>query len=241
MLRKVFVAILIALVASGEADAQARGRAAVQLRELAKAADTPERRTSKLAELDVWLRRLPGSYRVRGMVTNNMFDYCAGRPPRTCYFPPAPPPLPIEGKADCVQIGAGPGVHCIFDVSWEVPAPPVWQLVWDPWLVPGVMLFGLNIDTPGIRYLEVNHRSIAEDGELGELKGDEVTFRYKYLPHVRNASSGSGRRSCPGCRTMRITAPEDGDSVRLSVKVDGGSVAVNYDFKLERVVGEATP
>lgn len=88
----------VTLLAFGEVNAQVRGEPATKLRN--EAVDPANSRAAKLAELDDWLRRLQGHYRVSR----------DGRP---------------VGLQDCVGIGDGPGVHCMIGPApnSEIEAP----------------------------------------------------------------------------------------------------------------------
>jgi hypothetical protein len=79
-----------ALLACGEASAQARGKPV----ESRQGVDTePEmQRVTALLELDSWLRRLAGKFRISTSTR-------------------------IIGEANCGVIGVGPGVHCIFRIT----------------------------------------------------------------------------------------------------------------------------
>lgn len=237
---------------SGAAHAQARGAGALEQRDIARAKvrarvqleSTPEMRATKLADLNAWLKRLQGQFRVTGEIWNTIYMQCsptggeAGI--RKCYGPPVAPPQSFKGVADCVSIGSGPGTHCLFNAGWNVPAPPYLQIIWDPWLDPGIMLFGLDPDALGIRYLQVNYWSIAEESVLGKLEGDRVLFKFRSFPYSRSEYTALTNRRpfCPGCRrTTQITASPDGNTIRMSVTADNGDLlAVYYDFKLERLL-----
>lgn len=238
------VAVLLgcaALCGSAESPAQARGPSVsgVQGRAQARARPelAPEIREKKRSELEAWLRRLTGSFRVTGAITNTAYNRCEGRLPGTCFSPPVPPPVGIKGVADCASVGTGPGVHCLFKVTWDVPRPPFVQLIWDPWLDPGTMLIGLDAADLTIRYLQVDYWGIAEHSVDGELKGDEVTFRFGSFPYSRSRDTLLTNRQpfCSGCsRIVRIAAPSDRDIIRMSVEAAAWDLVVSYNFTLAR-------
>src|SRR5512147_1103009 len=81
------------------------------------------------ADMDVWLRRLVGSYKLDGSA--NAFacpSACSG----------------VKGKVDCTAIGTGPGVQCIMNATWQ----EYWSMTGQPTLIdyldPSMMLFGLD-------------------------------------------------------------------------------------------------
>jgi hypothetical protein len=137
----------LAIHPCSEVNAQGRGPSATELRaRFPPAEDTPETRASKRAELANWLSRLEGRFRVTGLITNTSEDLCEKSKRRfsgiNCRNEPPPPSMYIRGLADCAVIGTGPGVHCMFSASWDdPPPPPTQQILRDPWLLPGVMLF----------------------------------------------------------------------------------------------------
>lgn len=52
-------------------------------------------------EMGAWLMRLTGHYTVEGMGTFIAVE-----------------PFKVEGSVNCVPVGAGPGIHCIFNICW---------------------------------------------------------------------------------------------------------------------------
>jgi hypothetical protein len=240
-----------ALLISAEANAQARGANALEQRDSARLTtqirtqleNTPEARAQRLTDLKSWLRRLSGQFRVTGEIWDTIYMRCAtdggDSSFKKCFGPPVAPPQSFKGVADCVSIGSGPGTHCLFNVGWNAPRPPFAQIVWDPWLDPGIMLFGLDPDALGIRYLQVDYWSIAEESVLGKLENDRVMFKFRSFPYSRSeyTSLTSRRPFCPGCkRTVEISASPDGRTIKMSVTADSGDLlVVYYDFKLERL------
>lgn len=98
-----------------------------------------------------------------------------------------------EVVTDCVVIGTGPGVHCVRGGVLDE--------------APTMILYGLDPDLPGIRYLQVNGRSLAE-GDVGKLSGDTVIFSSVQCP------TSVDRRAVvfvPNCeQQIRIYAPPGG-------------------------------
>jgi len=96
-----------------------------------------------------WLRRLVGSYRLEGAIAD------AG----------------IKGKADCIAIGTGPGVHCIFNAIWQEKWNPMTgePILVDP-LDPSMFLFGMDPSKSTLSVLMVIDKGIASGGP-GTVKG----------------------------------------------------------------------
>jgi len=95
-----------------------------------------------------WLRRLVGSYKLDGAIGD----------------------VGIKGKADCVAIGTGPGVQCIFNAIWQEK----WDQMGRPILVdpldPSMFLFGMDPSKATLNMLMVIDKGIASGG-IGTLKG----------------------------------------------------------------------
>lgn len=107
--------------------------------------DPPPSREQKLTGLDAWLRRMPGRYRVVDIGNIAVSD---------------------GGVMDCIAIGEGTGVNCmsgagLFDRRHSAP--------------PTMSLYGIDPDSPGIRYLKVDEVSMAESN-LGVLSDDALRF-----------------------------------------------------------------
>jgi hypothetical protein len=66
-------------------------------------------RAAKLAELKIWIKRIPGRFRIAGQVSNLRSK---GK---------------IRGFADCASVGEGFGVQCIFNASWPVIDMPPYE------------------------------------------------------------------------------------------------------------------
>jgi hypothetical protein len=116
---------------------------------------------------DVWLRRLVGKYKFDGVATagGDCFNsqgatMCAG----------------IKGKGDCIAVGTGPGVQCIFNATWQ----DIWSPRGDPILIsfldPSMALFGLDPGYSAINMLLVNDKGLPRGG-LGFNKGNVATFK----------------------------------------------------------------
>ena len=186
-------------------NAQGRGPSARELRDRASVDDnSPAARAAKLAELEKWLARLAGRYRIEAHLRRGPAVSCGG-PITSCgdvqigrfileasgtqgtgIYAIAYAIYAIgreaTGIGDCVGIGTGSGVHCVFNVPWpafEETDPWGGYPIVLPWkdriLDPAVFLFGMDPDNSGIRYLAVDGQSIAEEA-WGYLKGDTIHF-----------------------------------------------------------------
>jgi hypothetical protein len=115
---------------------------------------------AKLAELDVWLRRLVGQFKYEGIKDPGLES--------------------ARGTGNCIGVGTGPGVQCMIYLSWP-------STHGDPGLAthePAMVLYGMDTNEAGIRSLQVNSKGIPE-GALGFLKGDMAVFK---LPRCVNES-----------------------------------------------------
>jgi hypothetical protein len=195
------------------------------------------------ADLDVWLRRLVGKYNVEGMV---QADVCGDLPPDPATadeveFPPEPLCQPIKGKGDCVGVGDGPGVQCMFNVTWQdmyrvavkegaVTTPPGGE----SYLDPAMALFGLDPRINAFSYLLVDHKSLPE-GDHGYIKGNRATFRTICVngPVVIRAA---GSRGAICYRTVRLDARPDANVVHWSMDIEileeGGDLKLYTRFEM---------
>ncbi len=146
------------LLACGVVHGQARGPSAEEVHEHGQKVGKEEvlddtARARKLAELNDWLHRLTGRFRIDGEVE----------------FPGGPPNGEgmqggrVRGIADCIGIGDGPGVHCMINATWPIfadPLPTTSDLL--NAMQPAVLTIGLNLDPPGIQSLLVTDDSITQ-------------------------------------------------------------------------------
>lgn len=116
---------------------------------------------TKLAELQTWIRRIPGRFRIEGRVE---------RP-----GPGGPVRGKVSGIADCAGVGEGAGVQCIFNAMWPVidsPDLPFAALMNGPiprpspsealrTFRPAVLALGLDPALSEVRALLVTDDSIA--------------------------------------------------------------------------------
>lgn len=127
-------------------------------------ADAPAR---KLAESEIWLRRLQGKYGVEGN-----------------YWTPAGS-SPVRGTADCFGVGSGPGVSCLISTEWKAPK----EAFKDPYLDGAlyqatrgvVLLFGIDPGTQRVRVTLMDFRAIGMSGLL-----DKDTVMFEGRPNFEN-------------------------------------------------------
>lgn len=118
-------------------------------------------------QIAAWLRQLVGRYRAEGMVWMPEFDELDLHPE------------PLRGGADCMAIGTGAGLHCIFDISWLdiFEAMGRYNLPGGiAYLSPAMMLVGLDPGHQGITFLLVDHKGLPEGG-AGSIAGQRATLR----------------------------------------------------------------
>jgi hypothetical protein len=181
--------------------------------ELSEVTISAEKPTRKVADLIPFLRRILGQYTIDGKV-----DLGGQGKPEERWT--------AVGTGNCVGFGVAPGVQCELKVKWpQIPGPngeAVMSGIMG--MEPMMILYGLEPDELGIRYLQVNNRGLAE-GTTGYMIDDTVTFK---TPCVNTA---------PGCvRVTRVTARSDSKVVdfQIDTEVDY-KVAARFNFKLRRV------
>jgi hypothetical protein len=167
---------------------------------------TPEliaaRREKLAADMADWLPRLVGRFRIDGVAD----------------FTGSGLEDPVEvasGKADCVAIGKGPGVHCLFHVSW-IPQWTPEGLPVDggvPFLAPAMKLFGLEPNAPLIHQLQLDTDGVAEL-ESTILKGNTVRWIYE----TRCESDTHADARCR--RITRFHASEGSSRVQLVIEFE---------------------
>jgi len=170
-----YVALLVCALTLASWNVLAQGHAAAtrKARE-----DSPKARAAKMAELDAWLRRLAGQFRVSVTPgTATIISPCGSNPADRPAFGTCTTPdrvntnfflSPTQGTADCRSIEPGPGVSCVLDfddTGSELPTA-----------APRVILLGMDPDEPGIRLMEVGRVNSAAWTAHGSLTGDTVTF-----------------------------------------------------------------
>lgn len=205
------------VLACGDASAQARGGAGAM--KYKEGTDPAVSRNAELMELDAWLRRLVGKFRISTSLQPNV------------------------GEAECVGIGGGSGVHCLFRFTSSRPGQ---------WSVQ-VFMFGLDLDAPGVRYLRLRSDGLAEAG-VAKLHSDAVLFSGD-CPIIQ-PPAGPGRHQVPlWCRQeLRIQARPEASAIRFrfrttqAIQSRGGdgrlrtsSMSFDMQYQLDRMATPAGP
>lgn len=184
-----------------------------RVEELSEVVVSGERPTRKLADVIPWLRRLLGQYTIEGYVDLGG----RGEPDEQRV---------VRGTGVCVGFGVAPGVQCEFNIRWpETRARGGGEILGGVSnLSPAMMLFGLEPDEVGLRYLQVDNRGLAE-GSRGGIIGDTAVFRTPCADLIE------------GCeRATRIITRSDSKLVELQVDTEiYYQVKVRYRFQLTRV------
>jgi hypothetical protein len=181
-----------------------------QLNEVTISAEKP---TRKVADLIPFLRRILGQYTIDGKV-----DLGGQGKPEDKWT--------AVGTGNCVGFGVAPGVQCELNVKWpQIPGPNGEAIMSGVMgMEPMMILYGLEPDELGIRYLQVNNKGLAE-GATGYMLNDTVTFK---TPCVNTQ---------PGCqRVTRVTTRSDSKVVDFQIDTEiDYKVAARFNFKLRRV------
>jgi hypothetical protein len=190
--------------------AAAKEKEEEELNEVTISAEKP---TRKVADLIPFLRRILGQYTVDGKV-----DLGGQGKPEDKWT--------AVGTGNCVGFGVAPGVQCELKVKWpQIPGPNGEAAMSGIMgMEPMMILYGLEPDELGIRYLQVNNKGLAE-GTTGFMINDTVTFK---TPCVNTG---------PGCqRVTRVTARSDSKVVDFVIDTEiDYKVAARFNFKLRRV------
>jgi hypothetical protein len=161
---------------------------------------TPEQveaqRVQTVADMEAWLRRLTGRLRYEG-TEEVPPEFCVTGPRgRSCT---RSRPREVRGKWDCVSVGAGPGVHCVFGST--APRRNVWQPNMD---APTMILFGIDPDTPQLRYMRFDEDGIAYEA-VGELRGNVAQFRKACRHGPDSGCTEIFKIEAPAGKPVRVT------------------------------------
>jgi hypothetical protein len=171
----------------------------------------PAIRARKFAELEAWLRRIPGRFRIEGLIEKPEFRL------------EAQASTVVDGKvtgvADCRAIGEGVGVHCILNATWPIiesgaaplyipgigtPPPPASEMLRT--FSPAILLIGMSQDPPGIQAEMVNADSLSH-AWAGKLVDDTATGkRLNRAMFLRSF------------HPLQIIAPADSDAVTIVLR-----------------------
>lgn len=242
----------LAVLSSGNASGQVQSAIQAGNRDaggLSRSAD----HDARLMEMDIWLRRLAGKFRITGdySLTRWYEPPCETAKKRasagvvvlcdSADDPPLPAPLVLQGVGDCTSLGTGPGMHCILGFS----GTPTTEQAQVFQTLPRMTLYGLDPDAEGIRYMQIDGKGTPEGG-LGELQSDTVTFKIKCpltpVPTIETLTCS---------RLVKITAEADSKFIHIWTQTDqrhrssaGGSVLegpIVFEVRLERVSQQDGP
>jgi hypothetical protein len=144
--------LLFAGLAAGEASGQAHGPPAQELR-IEVDRNDPAYRAERLAEMDVWLRRLTGLF----YNESNPVDH-------------------DDKRMDCIGIGTGAGVQCFTTLGSGSISAVRYARGDSP--QTEAKLFGIDPVALKVNYLQVNSKGLPEGG-LGKVSGDTFTLRFE--------------------------------------------------------------
>jgi len=109
-------------------------------------------RAKKITEMEAWLKRLVGQYRVEGTYLNT-----GGIGP-------------VAGTANCRQVADGPGVQCEITATVKHPAEPAKNPSFDQAITDGmrplIIVFGIDPDTQQIKAGLIDSRATETTGRL---------------------------------------------------------------------------
>ncbi|HEY7687927.1 MAG TPA: hypothetical protein VH835_04520 [Dongiaceae bacterium] len=210
------LAALLAMATPAHA-AQSRGQP--QIEELGEVLVSGEKPTRKVADLIPWLRRLLGQYSFQGWVDLGG----QGNPEDR---------RNVRGVGLCIGFGVAPGVQCEINVRWPEMKGPNGEEVMGgvSTLDPAMILYGLEPDEIGIRYMQVDNTGLAE-GATGTIIGDTATF---------TTACADVPAGCQ--RITRITAGSDSKIVDVQVDTElDYRLAMRFRFQMTRVAPIQAP
>jgi hypothetical protein len=191
------------------------------------------RPVTERGEIGAWLLRLGDRYRVEG--AGNVMGRI----------------VTVKGAVDCTAIGAGPGMQCILNISWN----DQFEIITDPgqgpvgvfnlpggvaYLNPSMMLTGLDPGRQGITFLLVDNKGLPEGGP-GVIAGDRATLRAPCVNApalflAMNPDARFAERRPDTCeRIIRIDARPGSTVVHMATDIEiNGDVATRFDLTLRR-------
>jgi hypothetical protein len=207
------LALIPAISPAASSASPVAGASTERVEELSEVIVTGEKPVNSVKDLIPWIRRLLGRYTLQGYVDVGGKGDPADR--RT-----------VRGIGLCVGFGVAPGVQCEMHVVGPQSAADAGQSVPESVaaLAPAMILYGVEPDDLGIRYLQVDNRGLAE-GATGDVIGNTATFR------TRCADVAEG---CE--RVTRITAVSESKVVDVQVDTEIHSqLAARLRFQMTRV------
>lgn len=182
--------------------------------------------------LSEWLLRLADRYSVDGIGTV-----------------PATGPFGIKGTADCVSIGTGPGVHCIFNIHWidqyEILMGEGGSGIFNipggvSYLNPSMMLMGIAPSRRKLEFLLVDNKGLPEGGEAS-IAGHRATLRAPCVNAptlflaMNPAHRFAGRRPDSCERITRIDAKPGSTVVHMDIDIEiNGELVSQFQMTLRR-------
>jgi hypothetical protein len=166
---------------------------------------TPEmqeaRRVQMATDMDVWLRRLEGRFRIEGVFYRDGEEADARH---------------AKGMEDCVTIGPGAGMQCVINVIWDEDYGADGQSgqTGVSALAPAMIEYGFDPVASRIRSLQVDNQSLAEPGE-GTLKGQTMSSSTR-------CANTPAAQLCQ--RVTRVYIPPDRSYISVTIEVER-----NYD------------
>jgi hypothetical protein len=172
----------------------------------------------KIIEMEIWLRRLPGKYRIEGRYWNSGGS------------------SPLHGTAECFGVGSGPGASCVIATEWKAPK----ETYKDPYLDENlhdamrglVFLFGADPGSQRIRGTLMDFRAIGMSGFV-----DEGTVMFEGRPNFENLNPGSSPLVTYSWPTSFVTTKPGGDlTMKLLVRAAPGVArgSILFDMQLHR-------
>jgi hypothetical protein len=179
----------IAMLASSDLHAQARGPRGKVLSRPVPDMNDPAQRAEMIAKLDTWLRRLVGKFRYEGFV-----QFGNGGDERL-----------VTGTQDCWNFGEGPGLLCLINMTWPFIGSYGQQgpsSYWDPALA----LYGIGPSPLEINFMQLD-RSGQPEGIPARMRGSDVV-RFQ-VPCTNEATL---------CRKIvKITVGPDGGPIQMKI------------------------
>jgi len=139
----------------------------------------------------------------------------------------------VSGRANCLGFGSAPGVQCELNLRWPETRGPGGEEIPGgvSTLDPAVLLFGFEPALPGVSYVTVDNRGIADTAAGRMISANTLLTRSKC---VAVAVTGNCER------IARITIEPGFTVIRLSIDLAiEQQKAVSFLFVMNRVPGSS--
>jgi hypothetical protein len=172
--------------------------------------------------MELWLRRLVGTFRIEGEYTNTGGSN------------------PVRGTANCFGVGNGPGVSCVISAKWQAPKETLKDKSFDNAMYsavqPLVLLFGMDPGASQVRVTLVDFRAIRMQGFLVD---DAVIFDWEGSSDIATLYPSLFGNSLVTYNWVisRVAWRPGGDGVVQLVARDANPMArgpVEFDLQLRR-------